>query len=98
MSKTLVEIVREKLHAGALPREDPLKLWAGVGSGKPCAVCDQPIRPSQTEYEPQYYDDARATIFLHVGCYGLWEVERRRRRAPRPDAATPLAAARPDLL
>jgi len=77
--KTLAEIAREKLHTGTLPREDPLKLWAGIGTGKPCAVCEKQILPSQTEYEPQYYDD-RARIFLHVGCHGLWEVERRRRR------------------
>ena len=77
MPKTVTEMAREKLRAGMLPRGEPLKLWAGIGSGKPCAVCEQPILPSHTEYEPQYYDD-RPTIFLHVGCHGVWEVERQR--------------------
>ena len=77
MSKSLAEIVREKINAGALPLTDPVKLWAGIGSGKLCAVCELTILPSQTEYEPEYQD--RAPIRLHVGCHGLWEAERRRR-------------------
>jgi hypothetical protein len=76
---TLAEIVRRKLHAGTLPHEQPLKLWANVGSGKPCTACDAPIVPSQTEYEAQYYD-GRPPIFLHVACHQLWEVERNRVR------------------
>jgi hypothetical protein len=79
VSETPVETVREKLHAGVLPLDDPLKVWAGIGSGDACSACEKPILRAQTEYEVQYYDE-RPPIRLHVECYGVWEVERRRRR------------------
>jgi hypothetical protein len=41
--KTLDETVREKLHPGSLPRPDPLKVCAGMGSDKPRTACEQPI-------------------------------------------------------
>jgi hypothetical protein len=78
--KTLDAVVREKLRAGRLPREQPLKFWTSIGSGKPCAACDEPILPSQTQYEGQYYDD-RAPLFLHVRCHQLWDAERTGGRA-----------------
>ena len=43
MPKSLAEIVRDKLDASALPREEPVKLWAGNGRGEACTVCEQPI-------------------------------------------------------
>jgi len=75
---TLARIIRSKLEDGTLPCEEPNRLRAGIGSGEPCTACERPIPPSQTEYEPQYNN--RATIRLHLGCHGLWEAERRRRR------------------
>jgi len=78
MSKSLAEIVRDKVDSGVLPLDAPVKLWAGLGSGQRCSVCEQPILAAQAEYEPQY-DDGRAVIRFHAGCHGLWEAERRRR-------------------
>jgi len=77
---TLAEAVRQKIHDGSLPVDDPLKVWAGIGSGNPCASCEEPILRVQTEYEVMYYDE-RPSIRLHVACYGLWEAERHRRRS-----------------
>jgi hypothetical protein len=78
MSKSLAEIVREKLNAGILPLDDPVRTWAGFGSGKQCSVCEQPIQPSQTEYELRY--DTRAPLRFHVVCHGRWDGERRSTR------------------
>jgi hypothetical protein len=78
---SLAELVRKKLQAGTLPREQPLKFWTSIGSGKPCMACDEPILPSQTEYEGQYYDD-RPPLLLHVHCHRLWEGERHRHQGP----------------
>ena len=75
--KSLADLVRDKLDAGTLPHESPVKMWAGNGRGAPCTACDEPILRAQVEYEPQY--DGRAPIRLHVGCHGLWQAERRRR-------------------
>jgi len=77
VAKTLAEFVHEKLDAGTLPRDEPVKLWAGRGTGKPCTACEKAILPSQTEYEIEYYDGS-PEIRLHVECHGLWETERPR--------------------
>jgi hypothetical protein len=78
--KSLAEMVRERLDAGILPFDIPVKLWAGMGSGQPCTACEQPILKAQVEYELQYdAADDHAPIRLHAGCHGLWEAERRRR-------------------
>jgi len=75
--KSLADLVRDKLDAGTLPHDSPVKLWAGHGRGQLCTVCEQPILTSQVEYEPQY--DGHPPVRLHVGCHSLWEAERRRR-------------------
>jgi len=75
--KSLADLVRDKLDAGTLPHDSPVKLWASRGRNQLCAVGEQPILRAQVEYEPQY--DGRAPIRLHLGCHGLWEAERRRR-------------------
>jgi len=75
-------MIREKSDVGLLPQEDPLKLWAGAGSGKPCFACETPILKSQTEYELLYYT-ARDPLLLHIECHGAWETERRRHRSER---------------
>ena len=77
MLKTLEEMVHDKLRAGTLPREDPVKLWVGVGSGALCAVCEHRILPSEPEYEPEFRDAQPATLF-HAECHDLWDFERRR--------------------
>jgi hypothetical protein len=74
----MADVVRDKLDAGTLPLNDPVKLWAGQGSGRLCALCEQPILKSQAEYEPQY-DDGLPAVRFHRGCHGLWEAERQQR-------------------
>jgi len=76
MPKSLSEMVRAKLNAGILPLEDPVRTWASFGTGKQCAVCEQPIQSSQTEYELRY--DDREPLRFHVVCHGSWDSERRR--------------------
>jgi hypothetical protein len=78
MLKFSAEVIRDKLYAGALPHDDPVRLRPGIGSGEACSACGQPILPAQTEVEPQW-DDGRPIIVLHMGCLGLWQAERRRR-------------------
>ena len=82
--KSLAEMVREKVVAGTLPLDPPRQLWSGIGSGRRCTACEQPILLAQTEYELEY-GEGRFPIRLHRGCYGLWEAERRRRSHPRSE-------------
>ena len=68
--RTHSDIVRYKLNAGVLPRDDALKVWPRTGSGKACTACEKPVLPSQTEYEIEYYD-GRPAIPLHVRCHAV---------------------------
>jgi hypothetical protein len=79
-AKTLAEMVYDKLDAGTLPLDAPVKLWAGQGSGQPCMICEQPILASEPEYETEYDDDdGRRAMRFHAGCHAVWEEERKRR-------------------
>ena len=90
MSKSLADRVRQKLAAGTLPRETPVMLWAGWGTGGVCAACEEPIRAFQAEYELEYKESP--SFRLHAGCHGFWDVEHRRPRwRPRPKEATTVA-------
>lgn len=61
--------ITDKLWRRALPTEEPVKVWGGVGSGLKCDGCDVPILPSEPELEVEM-PDARALRF-HVACDGL---------------------------
>jgi hypothetical protein len=76
----ILNMIRSKLDAGTLPHDAPAKLWAGLGTGQQCTICEEPIENSQAEYEPQY-DDDRPTMRLHAACHALWNEERQRRSA-----------------
>jgi len=67
--------IHDKLNAGALPHEPPVKIYAGFGKGELCDGCDAPIFPAQVEYEFDAGDDR--VIRFHLGCAGLWEAYRR---------------------
>jgi hypothetical protein len=74
---SLANTVRAKIDAGLLPREDHVKLRAGFGQNRSCAVCERVILPSQIEHELRFADGRM--IQLHLGCVDLYEAERRQR-------------------
>src|SRR6185437_2198059 len=45
---------REAVLAGRLPNTAPERIWGGPGTGARCAVCDEPIEPSQPEFELEF--------------------------------------------
>lgn len=50
----LREKAREAIRAGKLPNVPPESMWGGRGDGSPCAICDQPIRPDEVEFELEF--------------------------------------------
>lgn len=65
---------REEIRKGRLPQSPPASMWGGSGSGLPCAVCGDSIRPDQVEYEttdPRCGDSLR----LHMQCHTVWQIE-----------------------
>jgi hypothetical protein len=74
----LAETIREKLAAGRLPREDHTELWIGYGQNRPCVACEHVILCSQVQHELAFADSR--VVSMHIGCAGLYETARRRRR------------------
>jgi len=72
-----VELRREaqdRMRQGALPAEEPVRIWAGPGTGEFCALCDDPIATGETELELEYPDNGGCR--LHTRCHVLWELAR----------------------
>ena len=64
------------LCAGTLPREQPLRVWGGVGTDVKCALCGDQTRPRDVEYEIEFASGASVTF--HDQCYAIWNEERDR--------------------
>jgi hypothetical protein len=73
------EQVIANMSAGRLPREVPMKMYAGYGAGRLCDECGKTIDAKQVEYEAVFHD-GRAH-HLHLGCAGLWDTLRTRARS-----------------
>jgi hypothetical protein len=50
-------------------------LLGGRGTGEPCAVCDETITGSETEYE---VTGTVMIVRVHVACYHAWSGESQR--------------------
>lgn len=72
----LIDFIRRKVDAGQLPKKKADKVWQTHGTLVPCDACGARVLPAQVEYS--FTIDEKFFRF-HVGCYGLWEAERRRR-------------------
>jgi len=78
--------IRRCIDNGRLPLTLPDSINAGYGSGSKCHACEQPIAPSEIEYDVQDPTNGTARLRLHLGCYVLWQTEcLRRNRTQRQD-------------
>jgi hypothetical protein len=73
------------IDSGRLRLDRPQRMYAGFGAGRTCDGCGEVIDPTQVEHEAVYESgpggSAAGEIFhLHLGCAGLWDVERHRRQ------------------
>jgi hypothetical protein len=64
------QMIRAKLSTDLLPRQDASRMFAGYGTGAPCAGCDLAIRSSEVEHE-MVFGDGRAFAF-HIACANIW--------------------------
>jgi hypothetical protein len=74
--ETSVRTVRdttETADVSATRRRDPLRTWAGRGTGVVCNGCGEPIQAHEVEYEVELPPggDAPALNF-HLVCYRNW--------------------------
>jgi hypothetical protein len=58
-----------------LPRQqrEPLRTWAGHGTGVPCNGCGQTIQAHEIEYEVEMPPGSDAlSLNFHLACYRSW--------------------------
>ena len=67
-------LMRAKVLAGTLPKDPPVKVWAGYGTGKVCSACDLPTTAEDIEYETDMANGH--TFVFHQPCLTLWHQER----------------------
>ncbi len=70
----LSAIIRTKVVAGALPKDAPVKVWAGYGTGKMSDACGLPTSTAGIEYEVDMAD--RRIFLFHQPCLTIWHQER----------------------
>ena len=61
-----------------LPYEEPLRTWAGRGSGALCNLCGASIKPQDIEYEVELLAPAGEKVrglHFHFNCYRAWEMQ-----------------------
>jgi hypothetical protein len=61
-----------------LPYQEPLRTWAGRGSGALCNLCGHAIKAQDIEYEievPPAGSDR--SLHFHFNCYRTWEAQGR---------------------
>jgi hypothetical protein len=79
LNKLLAELrptARERIANGQLPRQAPLRMWGGRGSGEFCDLCDQPIQRDEVEYEVEAnMDHSVLTLRFHIVCQSAWQLE-----------------------
>jgi hypothetical protein len=65
---------REEIRRGRLPESPPASMWGGKGTGLSCAVCGDPVRLDQVEYEITDPRGGEALRF-HMECHTVWQLE-----------------------
>ena len=60
-----------------LPYQEPLKTWAGRGSGALCSLCGAPITAQDIEYEAELLaaPGVPRELHFHFNCYLVWEAQ-----------------------
>jgi hypothetical protein len=73
MSARTASETAENVDAPLPPHREPLRTWAGHGTGLTCDGCGESIKTSEIEYEVELPPggDTQALHF-HIVCYRNW--------------------------
>ena len=70
----------EALRAGTVPNRRLMNVWAGQGCGACCAICSDPLKPDELEYELELSGNSDGCgvrdYHMHIACFAAWERER----------------------
>jgi hypothetical protein len=62
--------IKEMVHTGELPCEEPEATWGSNGDGHRCDGCMESIRSDEIEYEVSL--SSGMLIRLHRQCHAIW--------------------------
>jgi hypothetical protein len=63
----------EKVDSSHLRQREPLRTWAGRGTGVTCNGCGEPIQAHEIEYEVEMPAGSETpTLNFHLMCYRNW--------------------------
>jgi len=63
----------EKVDLPLMRQREPLRTWAGHGTGAICNACGAPVQAHEIEYEVEMpAGSAAPTLNFHLMCYRNW--------------------------
>ena len=63
----------EKVDSSLVRQREPLRTWAGHGTGVTCNGCGEPIKAHEIEYEVEMPAGSDApSLNFHLLCYRNW--------------------------
>ena len=65
-----IEVIRQRIVSGALPRPRAVVVYAGYSRGRVCDGCGDRIEPGQMEHE---LPGPVGPVFMHAECFRLWQ-------------------------
>jgi hypothetical protein len=73
----LLALARARIGSGELPRLDDPTVWAGPGTGKPCALCGTSVLQTETGYEAEVKAKGALAagalqLHFHITCHSAW--------------------------
>ena len=75
----LASTIEEQGERQRLPYQEPLRTWAGHGTGALCNLCGTPIVAQDIEYEVELVSPAASGglrgLHFHFNCYRVWETQ-----------------------
>ena len=74
-AESLRLLIRSKLRDGSLPWNSIPRVWGGKGANEVCSACGEKIPPSGLVMEG--IGEKMVSVQFHVGCFHIWDVERR---------------------
>jgi hypothetical protein len=76
-SHALRRLVSDKLADGRLPLNSIPRVWGGPANGETCDVCDIVVTQHEFIMEGISLAPGKKPLQMHVGCFYLWDEERR---------------------
>jgi hypothetical protein len=88
-------LIQSKLTDGRLPLNSIPRVWGGPGNGETCDACEHIITKHEFVMEGISLAGGKAALQLHVGCFWLWDEERRPQLAALALSDAPIAVSAP---